>query len=72
MLSHPMGILPQYIKDWPIPQSVLEVQQFFSLANYYRHFIKNFATIAKPLHQTTKCKKLFKWTNECEQASRIA
>lgn len=56
------------IKDWPIPQSVQEVQQFLGLANYYRRFIKNFAIIAKPLHQTTERKKPFRWTDECEQA----
>ena len=56
------------IKEWPIPKSVQEVQQFLGLANYYRRFIKNFATIAKPLHQTTERKKPFKWTDECEQA----
>jgi len=56
------------IKDWPVPQSVQEVQQFLGLANYYRRFIKNFATIAKPLHQTTERKKPFQWTPECEQA----
>ena len=69
----PNGVLPDpsktsKIKDWPIPQSVQEVQQFLGLANYYRRFIKNFATIAKPLHQTTERKKPFKWTDECEQA----
>ena len=59
------GVLPDpsktsKIKDWPIPQSLKEVQQFLGLVNYYRRFIKNFATIAKLLHQTTECKKPFK------------
>ena len=56
------------IKEWPTPKCVQEVQQFLGLANYYRRFIKNFATIAKPLHQTTERRKPFKWTAECEQA----
>ena len=55
------------IKDWPVTQSVEEVQQFLGLVNYYRCFIKNFSTISKPLRQTTKCKKPSKWTSECEQ-----
>ena len=42
------------VKEWPTPNSVLEVQQFLGLANCYRRFIMNFATIAKPLHQATK------------------
>ena len=33
----------------PEPQCQRDVQQFLELANYYRRFIKDFATIAKPL-----------------------
>ena len=56
------------INEWPTPKSVLEVQQFLGLANYYRHFIKDFATIAKPLHQATEKKHGFKWIQQCAQA----
>ena len=38
------------------------------LANYYRCFVRNFASIAKPLHQATEKCKHFKCTDECEQA----
>ena len=38
------------IKSWPVSQSSQEVQRFLGLANYYRRFIKDFATMAKPLH----------------------
>ena len=56
------------VKEWPTPHSVLEVQQFLGLANYYRRFVKNFATIAKPLHQATEKNKQFTWTAQCAQA----
>ena len=56
------------VKEWPTPRSVQEVQQFLGLANYYRRFIKNFATIAKPLHQATEKKQHFKWTEQCAHA----
>ena len=56
------------VKEWPTPKSVKEVQQFLGLANYYRRFIKNFATIAKPLHQATEKQAHFKWTEHCAQA----
>ena len=50
------------VKGWPTPSSALETHRFLELANYYRHFIKDFATIARPLHQATeKCRK-FTWT----------
>lgn len=34
------------IKNWPVPTSVNEVQQFMGLANYYRKFIFKFSDIA--------------------------
>ena len=34
------------VAEWPNPTNKKEVQQFLGLANYYRHFIKNFASIA--------------------------
>ena len=56
------------IKSWPIPTSSREVQQFLGLANYYRHYIKGFAEMAKPLHKLTERNAIFKWSLECENA----
>ena len=39
------------IMKWPTPTTVQQVQQFLGLSSYYRKFIKDFATIAKPLHR---------------------
>ena len=55
------------IKSWPIPQSAQEVQRFLGLANYCR-FIKDFATMAKPLHRLTEKGVAFSWTPECENS----
>ena len=41
------------VRDWPIPQDKLAVQQFLGLASYYHHFVPDFATIAQPLHRLT-------------------
>ena len=38
------------IMKWPTPTTVQQVQQFLGLSSYYRKFIKDFVTIAKPLH----------------------
>ena len=38
------------------------------LANYYRRFIKDFATIARSLHQATEKSRKFTWTQQCEEA----
>ena len=56
------------IATWPEPQFQRDVQQFLGLANYYRRFIKDFATIAKPLHHLTEKTALFRWTVECQDA----
>ena len=53
---------------WPIPHSAKEVQQFLGLANYYRRFIKDFASLAKPLHRWTEKGREFTWTQESDQA----
>ncbi|KAG0864642.1 hypothetical protein G6F15_013047 [Rhizopus arrhizus] len=36
--------------------------------SYYRRFIKNFASIARPLHELTKTKKKVPWTDKATQA----
>ena len=41
------------VADWPVPTTPKEVQQFLGFANYYRRFVKDFATIARPLHRLT-------------------
>jgi hypothetical protein len=56
------------ITKWPTPTECREVQQFLGLCNYYRRFIRNFATIAKPLHRLTEKTREFRWTADCEEA----
>ena len=49
----------QRVMDWLVPKSVKDVQKFLRLTNYYRQFIKDFAKVAKPLHEMTR--KNVKW-----------
>eukprot|EP00731_Ephydatia_muelleri_P016275 Em0009g699a len=70
----PGGVSPDpsktdVVAEWPIPTNKKEVQQFLGLANYYRRFIKNFASIAKPLQRLTeKNLNFFEWTDTCQDA----
>ena len=56
---------------WPTPQSAKDVQQFLSLAGYYRRFVRDFSTITKPLHCLTEKTARFEWTTGCEEAFQI-
>ena len=42
------------VLEWPTPKYVKDIQKFLGLANYYRRFIKDFASIARPLHDLVK------------------
>ena len=50
----------QEVIEWPIPKSMKDVQKFLGLANYYRQFVKDFARIAKLLHEMMR--KEMKWS----------
>ena len=56
------------VSKWPTPQSRKEVQQFLGLANYYRRFLKNVASISKPLQRLTEKNIPFEWTTGCLNA----
>ena len=54
--------------QWPFPCSKKEVQQFLGFAGYYRRFIRDFSTTARPLHKLAERSCSFNWTEECEQS----
>ena len=56
------------VAQWPVPITKLELQQFLGFVNYYRRFIKDCASISKPLYQLTEHTRCFKWTDQCQEA----
>ena len=48
----------QGITDMPVPTSMKLLRSFLGMASYYRDFISNFATIALPLTDMTRGKKV--------------
>jgi hypothetical protein len=56
------------IKSWPTPQSITQVRNFLGLAGFYRRFVKDFSTIAAPLHEFTKKGVLFRWGQTQEES----
>ena len=51
----------QGVIKWPVSKSVKDVQKFLGLANYYRQFVKDFAKIARPLHEMTRKENKWSW-----------
>lgn len=56
------------VLEWPIPGNVGELRSFLGLASYYRRFVRDFATIAAPLHRLTEKGKTFVWDERCNEA----
>ena len=47
------------VLDWLASKKIKNVQKFLKLANYYRQFVRDFTTIARPLYDLIK--KEQKW-----------
>ena len=56
------------ILEWLNPKGVKDVQKFLGLTNHYRWFIKDFAVIAKPLHNIIKKDQKWDWIEMQEKA----
>ena len=56
------------VRHWPVPVNLTEVRAFLGLASYYRRWIKDFATIAAPLHRLQRKDEEWKWTPACQGA----
>ncbi|KAG2209354.1 hypothetical protein INT45_002604, partial [Circinella minor] len=71
------GILPasdkvKAIQEWKPLNNVQEVRQFIGLAQHFRRFIPNFASMAAPLTDLTRGtgpkKRKIQWTEECQRS----
>ena len=56
------------VKNWPKPVTVKQVRSFLGLCSYYRKFILNFSSIAKPLTRLTEKDIKIVWSSDCDQA----
>ncbi|KAJ1036901.1 hypothetical protein NDA10_007089 [Ustilago hordei] len=58
------------VKEWPMPESIHDIQRFLGFANFYRRFIAHFARIAKPLTALVKPIEQFKKFELPEEAQQ--
>jgi hypothetical protein len=49
----------QAITNWPAPRNLRDLRGFLGFANFYCHFIKDFAKLTRPLNNLTR--KDFPW-----------
>jgi hypothetical protein len=47
------------VVSWPAPTSVKELRSFLRFVEFYRHFVKHYAIISKPLTTLLKKHSLF-------------
>ena len=51
----------QAITNWPAPRNLRDLRDFLGFANFYRHFIKDFAKLARPLNNLTRKDAPWHW-----------
>ena len=56
------------VEVYPVPTNLKSLRSFLGLASYYRRFIPNFSSVARPLHILTRKNVQFDWTRECQKA----
>ena len=53
---------------WPTPENRTDIQAFIGFVNFYRRFIQDFSTIARPLFNLTHFNKAWNWDTKEQEA----
>ena len=59
------------VREWPVPKSKKELQQFLGFLNYHRGFIQGLAGMSAPLYELTGLRVEWKWTEEHQKAFEL-
>jgi hypothetical protein len=67
--QHGISVDPKNVAsmvNWQSLATLTEIHSFLGLAGYYRCFVQNFSSIAKPLTRLTEKGVDFEWDNDCK------
>lgn len=53
------------LTNYPQPKNVKQIQQFLGICGYYRRFINDFASLAKPLTALIHKNAKWEWSSQC-------
>jgi len=56
------------VREWPTPKNWTNAQAFIGFVNFYRQFIRDFSTIARPLFDLTRSDKAWNWDAKEQKA----
>ena len=56
------------ILEWPKPKTAKQIKQLVAMGSYYRRYVKNFASLVRPMVELTKKGKKFIWSEACEKS----
>jgi len=56
------------VHEWPILENRTDVQAFIGFVNFYRRFIQDFSTIARPLFDLTRSDQAWNWGTKEQEA----
>lgn len=56
------------IRDWPVPEKLHDIRSFLGLCVFYRRFIHNFSSRAKPLTQLIRKSQQWIWGTQQQKA----
>ena len=64
----PNPINIEKIVSWPKPKTAKQIKQLVAMGSYYRRYVRDFASIVRPMVELTRKGKKFLWTEACDRS----